>query len=118
MSLHRESRTMATTIIAFLLTLFLAKSHSIEILADSPIPQSDVDLIQFALNLEFLEAEFFLNGASGIGLDQVAPNLTNGGPPPIGARKANLDPLILDVITQLGLQEVGHLRFLMSCVIF
>ncbi|GKV37882.1 hypothetical protein SLEP1_g57092 [Rubroshorea leprosula] len=75
------------------------------------IPASDLDLIEFPLNLEYLEAEFFLYGSLGHGLDTVAPNLTMGGPPPIGARRANLDPLIRDVIIQFGLQEVGHLRY-------
>ncbi|KAF5738781.1 desiccation-related protein PCC13-62-like [Tripterygium wilfordii] len=56
----------------------------------------DVDLLEFPLNLEYLEAEFFLFGSLGFGLDKVAPNLTSGGPPPIGVRKANLDPFTRD----------------------
>ena len=38
----------------------------------------DADRIQFALNLEFLEAEFFLIGATSAGFDQVAPKLARG----------------------------------------
>ncbi|KAK6138383.1 hypothetical protein DH2020_027857 [Rehmannia glutinosa] len=49
------------------------------------IPKSDVDLLEFPLNLEYLEAEFFSWGALGRGLDSFAPNLTMGGPPPIGS---------------------------------
>ncbi|OAY70176.1 Desiccation-related protein PCC13-62 [Ananas comosus] len=74
------------------------------------LPESDVELLEFPLNLEYLEAEFFLWGALGHGLDVVAPNLTEGGPSPVGARKAALDPLILDVVTQFAYQEVGHIR--------
>lgn len=74
------------------------------------IPQPDVDLLEFPLNLEYLEAEFFLFGAMGHGLDKVAPNLTMGGPAPIGARKANLDRLTRDIVLQFAFQEVGHLR--------
>ncbi|GJN31448.1 hypothetical protein PR202_gb19848 [Eleusine coracana subsp. coracana] len=70
----------------------------------------DVDPIQFALNLEFTEAEFFLHGAFGVGLDEVAPELALGGPPPIGARKANLDVVTWRIIAEFGLEEVGHLR--------
>ncbi|XP_010500308.1 PREDICTED: desiccation-related protein PCC13-62-like [Camelina sativa] len=70
----------------------------------------DRKLLEFPLNLEYLEAEFFLFGALGFGLDKVAPNLTMGGPSPLGAQKANLDPLTRDVILQFAWQEVGHLR--------
>ncbi|KAJ4762186.1 Desiccation-related protein PCC13-62 [Rhynchospora pubera] len=74
------------------------------------LPRSDVDLLEFPLNLEFLEAEFFLWGSLGHGLDKAAPNLTDGGPPPIGGKKANLDPLTHDIIMQFAFQEVGHIR--------
>lgn len=120
---NRKSRAMArasdiTTIVAFVIFL-LPKSQSSEVHRDrssSSIPQSDVDLLEFPLNLEFLEAEFFLFGALGYGLDRVAPNLTNGGPSPIGARRANLDTLTRDIILQFGWQEVGHLRAIQNTV--
>ncbi|XP_027338977.1 desiccation-related protein PCC13-62-like [Abrus precatorius] len=79
-------------------------------------PETDVDLLEFPLNLEYLEAEFFLFGSLGHGLDVVAPNLAQGGPPPIGAKLAKLDILVRDVILQFGLQEVGHLRAIKSQV--
>ncbi|GAB2294223.1 ER membrane complex subunit 6 [Dionaea muscipula] len=80
------------------------------------IPASDVDLLEFPLNLEYLEAEFFLWGSLGCGLDKVQPNLTMGGPPPFAARIANLDPFTKDVIYQFALQEIGHLRAIQSRV--
>ena len=67
--------------------------------------------MQFALNLEYTEAEFFLHCAYGVGLDQIAPNLTLGGPPPVGAMKANLDEVTWRIVAEFGLQEVGHVRF-------
>lgn len=76
----------------------------------SSIPDSDVDLLEFPLNLEYLEAEFFLWGSLGYGLDKVAPNLTGNGPAPVGARMGKLDPFTRDVIQQFAFQEVGHLR--------
>ncbi|KAL6902163.1 hypothetical protein ACP4OV_005039 [Aristida adscensionis] len=76
----------------------------------------DIDPTQFAENLEFTEAEFFLHAAFGVGLDQLAPNLTMGGPPPVGARKANLDDVTWRVIAEFGLQEIGHLRALQRTV--
>ncbi|CAL4914352.1 unnamed protein product [Urochloa decumbens] len=70
----------------------------------------DVDPVQFALNLEFTEAEFFLHGAYGEGLDQIAPWLALGGPPPVGAREANLDEETRRVVKEFALQEIGHIR--------
>ncbi|KAI5658758.1 hypothetical protein M9H77_27551 [Catharanthus roseus] len=81
-----------------------------------PIDQSDIDMLKFALNLEHLEADFFLFGALGFGLDEVAPELAMGGPPPIGARKANLDILTASVINEFGYEEVGHLRAIKTTV--
>ncbi|WVZ56907.1 hypothetical protein U9M48_007373 [Paspalum notatum var. saurae] len=76
----------------------------------------DVEPMQFALNLEYTEAEFFLHGAFGVGLDQIAPNLALGGPPPVGARKADLDEVTWRVIAEFGLQEVGHIRAIQRTV--
>ncbi|XP_059654417.1 ferritin-like catalase Nec2 [Cornus florida] len=81
-----------------------------------PVADEDVDLLQFAENLEHLEADFFLYGALGYGLDVVAPQLVMGGPPPIGAKKANLDFLTRNIITEFAYQEVGHLRAIKSTV--
>ncbi|KAK9665085.1 hypothetical protein RND81_14G089300 [Saponaria officinalis] len=80
------------------------------------IPKGDIDLIEFALNVEYLEAEFFLHGALGHGLDKVAPHLAAGGPPPVGPRKARLDPLVNSIVYQFGLQEVGNIRAMKKVV--
>ncbi|PHU18311.1 Desiccation-related protein PCC13-62 [Capsicum chinense] len=80
------------------------------------VPKSDVDLIEFPLNLEFMEAEFFLWGSLGYGLDKFAPELADGGPVPISARIAKLSPLMRDVIAQFGFQEVGHVRAIKDTV--
>nr|AFD10411.1 desiccation-related protein [Mucuna sempervirens] len=97
---------------AVLLTsLFILRSYSLELsVSQAQAPTSDADLLEFQLNLEYLAAEFFFYGASGRGLDGVAPGLTQGGPPPVGGRFAILDPYIRDVIFQFALQKVGHLR--------
>jgi len=81
------------------------------------LPSSDVDLLEFPLNLEYLEAEFFLWGSVGYGLDKVDAKLANGGPAPFGAQKANLDPVTRDAMYQFGLQEVGHLRLVCFSVV-
>ncbi|XVE77642.1 hypothetical protein DITRI_Ditri13aG0079100 [Diplodiscus trichospermus] len=71
---------------------------------------TDQDRVQFALNLEFFEAEFFLYGALGKGLDDFEPSLAQGGPPPVGGRIANLDPTTRRIIEEFGYQEIGHIR--------
>ncbi|XP_047340001.1 desiccation-related protein PCC13-62 [Impatiens glandulifera] len=83
---------------------------------ETGVSNSDLDILEFPLNLEYLEAEFFLWGALGYGLDGVAPELAGGGPVPVGAQKAMLDSFTRDVILQFGYQEVGHLRAIKSTV--
>ncbi|MQL79944.1 hypothetical protein Taro_012404 [Colocasia esculenta] len=80
------------------------------------LPRSDVKLVEFPLNLEYLECEYFLWGSMGKGMDVVAPELVGGGPPPIGAMEANLDNFTRDIIEQFALQEVGHVRAIKSTV--
>ena len=97
---------------ALLILLLLPKSYSSKTIeSKSSLPQVDVDLLEFPLNLEYLEAEFFLYGAYGYDLNKIAPNLTKGGPTPISAKRGKMDNFIRDVIKQFALQEVEHLRF-------
>ncbi|KAJ1420828.1 Ferritin-like domain [Sesbania bispinosa] len=110
------SRATASIVVLLASLVFHPESHSSVLIASAATPESDVDLLEFPLNLEYLEAEFFLFGSLGHGLDVVAPNLAQGGPPPIGAKLAKLDILVRDVILQFGLQEVGHLRAIKSTV--
>jgi hypothetical protein len=109
MSLSASTVTSAALLI---LLLLLPKSYSSKTVeSKSSLPQVDVDLLEFPLNLEYLEAEFFLYGALGYGLDKIAPNLSMGGPTPIGAKRGKMGNFTRDVIKQFALQEVGHLRF-------
>ncbi|KAL6214857.1 hypothetical protein ACLB2K_014289 [Fragaria x ananassa] len=83
----------------------------------APIDAADVDRIQFALNLEFMHAEFLLHGATGRGLDSYAPGLSGGGPPPIGAQKALLlDPVVARIIEEFGYEQIGHIRSVVKTV--
>ncbi|GMP73303.1 hypothetical protein CsSME_00031093 [Camellia sinensis var. sinensis] len=116
-SMATTTTTTTTVVISsiLLLLLFLPTSYCSENY-NSAIPGSDIDLLEFPLNLEYLEAEFFLWGSLGYGLDSIAPNLTMGGPPPVGTTKARLDPFTKDVILQFAFQEVGHLRAIKNTV--
>ncbi|KAL6571655.1 hypothetical protein OROHE_003298 [Orobanche hederae] len=112
-----SNSTVSTTSVLITTLLFLGGSTADRDGGGSEtLPKSDVDLLEFPLNLEYLEAEFFSWGALGSGLDTFAPNLTMGGPPPIGATKAKLSPVIKDIIAQFALQEFGHLRAIQKTV--
>lgn len=67
--------------------------------------------LQLALNLEYLEAEFYLQAAYGFGVEALNSSLTGGGPPSVGGRKANLSEETLKIAQMLGLEEVGHIRW-------
>lgn len=79
-------------------------------------PFNDSDYFQLALNLEYLEAEFYCYSAYGYGVEHFQPargqNLTGGGPPSYGGKVANLSAKILSVAKQLCLQEIGHIRII------
>ncbi|XP_010027142.1 desiccation-related protein PCC13-62 [Eucalyptus grandis] len=108
----------ASMALFFLLFLLVPSSNCMDLESHyrHKVPRRDVDLLEFPLNLEYFEAELFLYASLGYGLDKVAPNLTMGGPSPIGARAANLGPLIKDIILQFALQEVGHLKAIKTTV--
>ncbi|KAE8772264.1 desiccation-related protein PCC13-62-like [Hordeum vulgare] len=115
---------------AFLLRLLAAGLQTVAIAAFVPVTQtddprcrpslprrgaiavypSDMEQLQFLLNPKFVEAEWFLHAALGRGIDYLDRNLSAGGPPPVGARKASLDFRTTEIAAELGYQEVGHIR--------
>lgn len=82
---------------------------------------SDTDILNFALNLEYLEAQFYLYAATGHGLqssDTAAPSGYNGtfteGTVTVGdaARVAGLTTQQQDIINEIAYEEQEHVRFL------
>ncbi|CAJ1940782.1 unnamed protein product [Sphenostylis stenocarpa] len=106
-------RTVSTAVFltSIVLALYMQRASSSEVnVSQTQPPISDQYLLEFVLNLEYLSAEFFSCGANGRGLDATAPQLTKGGPPPVGGRKANLNPFFQDIFSQFTLIKIGHLR--------
>lgn len=71
-----------------------------DILSCRPMDADDEDLLRFAWNIERTEAEYFMHGAFGKGVDSIAPSLAMGGPPPVGPRKADLDGIAVRIMEE------------------
>ena len=78
---------------------------------------NDTAIFNFALNLEYLEAEFYLRGAFGRGL---ADNLTTGtgnlGPVSGGRQVPFQDRIIRNYAQEIASDEEAHVRFLRSAL--
>ncbi len=76
---------------------------------------TDPDILNFALNLEYLEAQFYAYAATGNGL--AADLLTGAGTQGavVGGQKANLtDPVVIQYAREIAADEVAHVAFLRS----
>lgn len=73
---------------------------------------TDADILNFALNLEYLEAEFYLRGATGSGLlaadAGTSPGTVTGGSKIAGA----LTSAQQNIINEIAYDEQQHVRFL------
>eukprot|EP00850_Spirogloea_muscicola_P025306 SM002720S10225 [mRNA] locus=s2720:20:835:- [translate_table: standard] len=74
---------------------------------------TDVDILNFALNLECLEAQFYSFAALGQGLS-VADR--GGGPAPRGGRKASLSDEAQAYAEEIAGDEIAHVRFLRAAL--
>jgi hypothetical protein len=80
--------------------------------AQSSAP-SDADIFNFALNLEYLEAQFYIVAATGSPL--AAGDLTGTGTQGVatGGRKATFsDPVVDQYAREIARDEVAHVKFL------
>jgi hypothetical protein len=76
---------------------------------------TDVDILNFALNLEYLEAEFYLRAATGSGL-ATADIGTNPGTVTGGAKVAGLTTAQQNILNEIAYDEQQHVRFLRSAL--
>lgn len=78
---------------------------------------TDADVLNFALNLEYLEAQFYSYAATGMGLpaNMLDGTGTQGGV--VGGTKVNFtDPVVSAYAQEIAKDEVAHVAFLRSAL--
>jgi hypothetical protein len=83
----------------------------------APVTLTDVDYLNFALNLEYLEAEFYLRAATGAGLTAAdTGNATTTVVVPATTMVPNLTTAQQNYIYEIAQNELDHVRFLRSAL--
>ena len=82
--------------------------------AQTAVAPSVIDVLNFALNLEYLEANFYLFVSTGAGL--TAAQNGGGVAPENAPPKLPLDASTLAVVNGLALDEVNHIHDLQSAI--
>ena len=76
---------------------------------------TDADILNFALNLEYLEAEFYLHCATGSGLS-AADAGTGAGTVTGGAQVTGLTTAQQNILNEIAYDEQEHVRYLRSAL--
>ncbi|MGA9585125.1 MAG: ferritin-like domain-containing protein, partial [Terracidiphilus sp.] len=76
---------------------------------------TDADILNFALNLEYLEAEFYLRAATGVGLTDADAG-SGAGTVTGGAQVPFKTSAIQQYATEIANDELAHVRFLRSAL--
>jgi hypothetical protein len=83
----------------------------------APVTLSDSDYLNFALNLEYLEAEFYLRAATGSGLSATdTGNTTSTVTAPSTTMVPGLTTAQQNYIYEIAQNELDHVRFLRSAL--
>ena len=76
---------------------------------------SDIDVFNFALNLEYLEAQFYSFAAFGVGLSAaLLTGIGTQGAVTGGAAVAFSDPLVAKYAREIAADEINHVTFIRS----
>jgi hypothetical protein len=74
---------------------------------------SDGDILNFALNLEYLEAQFYIQAATGAGLPESLLGGTGTRGQATGGRQVNFtDPVVAQYAREIAADEQAHVAFL------
>jgi Ferritin-like domain len=85
----------------------------------TPVPTvTDADILTFALNLEYLEAEYYLYAATGSGLSSTDAGSGAGTTivPSTGTKITFTDPYIQQYANEIAQDELNHVRFLRAAL--
>ena len=83
----------------------------------APVILGDADYLNFALNLEYLEAEFYLRAATGSGLSATdTGNATTTVVVPSTTMVPGLTTAQQNYIYEIAQNELDHVRFLRSAL--
>ncbi|HEX5259268.1 MAG TPA: ferritin-like domain-containing protein [Sphingomicrobium sp.] len=84
-------------------------------LALTPSPLTDPPVFNFALNLEYLEAEYYQRGVNGVGLP---PALIGPSPGPVngGRQVAFQTPYVREFLAEIAEDELNHVRFIRQTI--
>lgn len=82
-------------------------------LAQAQAAPTDADVLNFALNLEYLEAQFYSFAAFGSGLPSDMLDGTGSRGEATGGRRVNFtDPIVSQYAREIAFDEAAHVRFL------
>ncbi len=78
---------------------------------------TDADILNFALNLEYLEAQFYVQATTGAGLPAALLGGTGTRGEATGGRKVNFtDPVVAEYANEIAADEVAHVVFLRTAL--
>ncbi|MBS1821532.1 MAG: ferritin-like domain-containing protein [Acidobacteria bacterium] len=77
---------------------------------------TDADILNFALNLEYLEAEFYLRAATGSGLSATDAGGTSAGSVAGGTQVMFGSTALANYANEIAQDELNHVRFLRSAL--